>query len=185
MRPRCFPPPWSVEEQDACFVVRDHTGQALASINFEDEPGRRSAAKLLSKDEARTIAVNIAKVPELVGLQRHSAGCRFWQYQSGHALSRPLGSCRRAADGTRINRQGKWRPKRMFRQRALPLPGGGLLPIREIPSIHLELQRRRDHGKVSFAPQAHLPCPHCRIEIVGGCGSSVTSEAPCRQAATN
>ncbi len=81
MRPRCFPPPWSVEEQDACFVVRDHTGQALASINFEDEPGRRSAAKLLSKDEARTIAVNIAKVPELVGLQRHSAGCRFWQYQ--------------------------------------------------------------------------------------------------------
>jgi hypothetical protein len=24
-----FPPPWTVEEQAACFVVRDHSGQAL------------------------------------------------------------------------------------------------------------------------------------------------------------
>ena len=43
---RRFPPPWSVEELDACFVVRDHNGQALAYVYFEDEPGRRSAAKL-------------------------------------------------------------------------------------------------------------------------------------------
>jgi hypothetical protein len=50
---RRFPPPWSVEELDACFVVRDHNGQQLAYVYFEDEPGRRSAAKLLSKDEAR------------------------------------------------------------------------------------------------------------------------------------
>jgi hypothetical protein len=32
-------------------VVRDHNGQQLAYVYFEDEPGRRSAAKLLSKDE--------------------------------------------------------------------------------------------------------------------------------------
>jgi len=31
---RRFPPPWSAEEQDACFVVRDHNGQALAYVNF-------------------------------------------------------------------------------------------------------------------------------------------------------
>jgi hypothetical protein len=48
-----FPPPWSVEQQEACFVVRDHNGQQLAYLYFEDEPGWRSAAKLLSKDEAR------------------------------------------------------------------------------------------------------------------------------------
>jgi hypothetical protein len=27
---RRFPPPWSIEEQPACFVVRDHNGQKLA-----------------------------------------------------------------------------------------------------------------------------------------------------------
>jgi hypothetical protein len=42
---RRFPPPWSVEEQDACFVVRDHDGQQLAYVYFEDESGRRSAAR--------------------------------------------------------------------------------------------------------------------------------------------
>jgi hypothetical protein len=33
--------------------MRDHNGQQLAYVYFEDEPGPRSAAKLLSKDEAR------------------------------------------------------------------------------------------------------------------------------------
>jgi hypothetical protein len=29
MTERRFPPPWSIEELDACFVVRDRDGQSL------------------------------------------------------------------------------------------------------------------------------------------------------------
>jgi hypothetical protein len=66
-----FPPPWSVvEENAACFIVKDHEGKALAYV-FEDEPGRRSAAKMLCRDEARRIAANIAKLPDLL----HGSAC--------------------------------------------------------------------------------------------------------------
>jgi hypothetical protein len=34
---RRFPPPGSVEEQPACFVVRDHSGHGY--FYFEEEPG--------------------------------------------------------------------------------------------------------------------------------------------------
>ena len=66
MPERRFPSPWSVKELDACFIVTDSAGQKLAFIYFEEESGRRAAAKLLTKDEAHRIAVDIAKLPDLL-----------------------------------------------------------------------------------------------------------------------
>ncbi len=57
----CPRPPWFVEQQDACFVVIDSTGQKLAYVYYDDP---RAAAKPLTRDEARRIAVNIAKLRE-------------------------------------------------------------------------------------------------------------------------
>jgi hypothetical protein len=57
---RVFSPPWNVDESRESFCIRDAKGQALAYVYFEDERGRRSAAKLMTRDEARRIAANIA-----------------------------------------------------------------------------------------------------------------------------
>jgi hypothetical protein len=65
---RRFPPPWTVEDTGtgSAFVVTDGSGQKLAYVYYEEEPGRRSAAKMLTKDEARRIAANFVKLPELL-----------------------------------------------------------------------------------------------------------------------
>jgi hypothetical protein len=53
---RRFRPPWSVEELNSCFVVKDSTGQKLGYFHYERDPGRRLARKQLSRDEALQIA---------------------------------------------------------------------------------------------------------------------------------
>src|SRR6516225_8407073 len=60
---RRFPPPWSVEAGETYFVVKDNDGQQLAYVLFDDP---RSAAKPLTRDEARRIAARI------------SSSCRSW-----------------------------------------------------------------------------------------------------------
>jgi hypothetical protein len=60
---RRFPPPWSVDEENAaCFISR---GKSLAYVYFEDEPGRWSAAKMMTR-EARRIAAKVASLPSLL-----------------------------------------------------------------------------------------------------------------------
>jgi hypothetical protein len=56
MPERHFPVPWSVEELDSCFVVKEPNGQALACIYFEKEPVRRFRRReLLTRGEAQRI----------------------------------------------------------------------------------------------------------------------------------
>ena len=63
MTGRRFPPPWDIEEHNrSCYIVRDGNRY----VYFEGEPGRRTAAGLLTRDEAQRIAANIAKLPGLL-----------------------------------------------------------------------------------------------------------------------
>jgi hypothetical protein len=72
--PRRFTPPWDIEDNGACFIVRDANGQALSYLYYENEPGRRTAAGLLTRDEARRIAINVAKLPDLLDAPQRSEG---------------------------------------------------------------------------------------------------------------
>jgi hypothetical protein len=62
---RRFPPPWSIEERQESFIVKDANGQAFAYVYFEDEPQRAMSMHRISRDEARRIAVNFAKLPSV------------------------------------------------------------------------------------------------------------------------
>ena len=53
---RRFPPPWTVvEENAACFILKDRAGLSLAYVYFEEEPGRRAATRLMTRVEARQL----------------------------------------------------------------------------------------------------------------------------------
>jgi hypothetical protein len=54
IKPRRFPPPWTFEETDACFIVRDDSSQALAYVYFEDELVRQRSMKRLTKGRSTT-----------------------------------------------------------------------------------------------------------------------------------
>ena len=63
------PPPWSVEEMAAGFIYGTATDRSLAYAYFKEEPGAAIRSKLLTRDEARRIAANIAKLPGLLKSQ--------------------------------------------------------------------------------------------------------------------
>jgi hypothetical protein len=65
--PRRFPPPWRADKIPGGYVVRDANEQALAHIYSRDNEADALQAKVLTKDEARRVAVNVARLPELLG----------------------------------------------------------------------------------------------------------------------
>lgn len=70
---RRFPAPWRAERaSEDCFVVRDANGFPLACIYCRDDLHRAGwsfAHGRLTSDEARRIAVGIARLPELLGFR--------------------------------------------------------------------------------------------------------------------
>jgi hypothetical protein len=65
--PRRFPPPWQVEQTPGGFKVLDANGQALVYVYARETKAEADIAKVLTFDEARRIAVNVAKLPALSG----------------------------------------------------------------------------------------------------------------------
>jgi hypothetical protein len=72
--PRRFPAPWFIDENDESFVIKDSSGQALAYVYFEPDPdneSRRTVMSRLTRDEARRVAVNIGRLPALLGADKY------------------------------------------------------------------------------------------------------------------
>ena len=68
---------------------------ALAHVYFEDEPGRRSAAKMLSGDEAQRIPANIAKLP---GVAARAAADKRGDCTRARLKNKPTSPARPRAD---------------------------------------------------------------------------------------
>jgi hypothetical protein len=63
---RRLPAPWRTEKMPGGCVVHDANGQALAYVYSRANEAEALQAKVLTEDEARRIAANIAKLPALL-----------------------------------------------------------------------------------------------------------------------
>jgi hypothetical protein len=67
---RRFMRPWKVIEHDESYEVQDAVGLPLASVYFENETIRQPSTRRLSKDEARRVAAQIARLPTLLRIEK-------------------------------------------------------------------------------------------------------------------
>jgi hypothetical protein len=63
---RRFPAPWTVERIPGGFKVYDANGQSLAYVYSRENPNAAEIAGVLTEDEARRMASNIARLPQLL-----------------------------------------------------------------------------------------------------------------------
>ena len=63
---RRFPPPWTADRIEGGYAVRDAAGRRSAYVYARDDATIARQAGVLTMDEARRIAANIAKLPQLL-----------------------------------------------------------------------------------------------------------------------
>jgi hypothetical protein len=66
MTQRRFPPPWKIERLPGGFKVVDAQGQSLAYFYARDNDNDAATAGALTMDEARRLASNFTKLPQLL-----------------------------------------------------------------------------------------------------------------------
>jgi hypothetical protein len=67
---RRLPAPWTVEKTPGGFKIIDANGQTLAYVYSRETKDAANIAGVLTEDEGRRIASNIAKLPVLLGKAR-------------------------------------------------------------------------------------------------------------------
>jgi hypothetical protein len=68
--PSRFPPPWSIVELEESFAVRDANGFTITWVHFREREVIGTNAERLTKDQARRLASGIARLPDLMGMER-------------------------------------------------------------------------------------------------------------------
>jgi hypothetical protein len=66
MTTRRFPAPWRADKMPGGYVVRDANGQTLVYVYSRETEAEALQAKVPTADEARRIAINVAKLPGLL-----------------------------------------------------------------------------------------------------------------------
>ena len=61
-----FPPPWTVHHNEDAYWVEDASGQRFAYCYFRDAQSIGSGVHYMTRDGARRIACNVAKLPQLI-----------------------------------------------------------------------------------------------------------------------
>jgi hypothetical protein len=82
--PRRFPAPWRADKVPGGYVVRDAAGQALAYLYGRETEADARQAKVLTNDEARRIAINVARFWKLLGKRTE----RDWRHDRRRRTAR-------------------------------------------------------------------------------------------------